>query len=96
MITFMLCEFDFRFFSLMQVWVSVASGGTCMGLGQGASRAAVEQRTHRDHLSWRPLTHRTVRVLGPRDSGTSVLKASSAAAGKRPDDWTSGILSSRL
>lgn len=53
-----------------------------MGLGQGASRAAVEQRTHRDHLSWWPLTHRMVRVLGPRDGGTSVLKASSAAAGK--------------
>ena len=40
-----------------------------------------QSRGHSEgHLSWRPLAHWTVRVLGPRDGGSSVLKASSAAA----------------
>ena len=71
----------------MQARVRVASAGTCMGalslLASGREpRLQPWSRGHRPHRSWQPLTRRMVRVLGPRDGGTSVLKASSAAAGK--------------
>ena len=104
----------------MQAQVSVASGGTCMGLGQGASCAACgAEDTQRATFPGGPLREPRVQPVEQRTlRGPPFLVAPRSLDGPssrperrwhfctqsqlrccwetEPDDWTSGILSSRL